>query len=63
METLNYSKLTNENLITLLHECNDVNIELPNGFITLSGGLKYGILSKVENNKEYIWIGEKWVQV
>ena len=63
MKPIDISKKTKGEIVELFRTNNDFNIVTSKGFITLTGGFKDGILSKVENTKESLFVGKRWVEV
>ena len=60
---LDITKITPEKILDIMRKGNDFNIQTPNGYIYLVGGIQKGILSKLENGKHYITVGNKWIKI
>lgn len=63
MRTYNVTNLTSEKIIKLMNDLDTMNIKTPNGYITMIGGLKNGILMKIELGKEYVCTKQGWIEV
>ncbi len=60
---LDITKLTVPKIKELLKKTNNLHIQTPRGYIYIVGGIKDGILSKLEDKKHYVCVNEKWVKV
>ncbi len=63
METIDITNLNKEQIINLIKISDDFNFRTPKGFIYLVGGMKEGILGKIENHNEFLFVDNEWVKV